>query len=142
MFQLSNCFIIFLCTSCLLSAKPPVHVTHSARLSSTKSPSVIDSRACNLVLFGLSDNDSILKLKSEIDEVLEFLAGKQVTVNDVFRLCKFSASSNCPRPVLIKLATACRGGSRGWQRVLKHPPQLKDAFLHGRIHTQFDGSVK
>ena len=85
---------------------PPIHVTHSARLSSTKSPSFIDSRACNLVLFGLPENDSILKLKSEIDEVLEFLAGKQVIVNDVFRLGKFSASSNCPNPVLIKLATA------------------------------------
>ena len=111
---------------------PPVHVTHSARLSSTKSPSVIDSRACNLVLFGLPENDSILKLKSEIDEVLEFLAGKQVTVNDVFRLGKFSASSNRPRPVLIKLATA-------WDRkvILLRKRDLKD-FKTSRLFLRED----
>ena len=111
---------------------PSVHVTHSARLSSTKSPSVIDSRACKLVLFGLPENDSILKLKSEIDEVLEFLAGEQVIVNDVFRLGKFSASSNnCPNPVLIKLATA-------WDRkVILHKCDLKD-FKTSRLFLRED----
>ena len=111
---------------------PPVLVTHSASLSSTKFPSVIDSRACNLVLYGLPENDSIIKLKLEIDEVLEFLAGKQVTVNDVFRLGKFSASSNRPLPVLIKLATA-------WDRkvILLRKRDLKD-FKTSRLFLRED----
>ena len=64
-----------------------------------------DSRTCNLVLFGLPETDSILELKSEVDELLKYLSGKSVSVNDVFRLGKYSASSSKrPRPLLIKLA--------------------------------------
>ena len=89
--------------------------------------SISDSRACNLVLFGLAENDSILQLKSEIDEVLEFLAGKPVAVSDVFRLGRYSASAKCPRPVLIKLATA-------WDRkvILLHKRNLK-SFSTSRL---------
>ena len=92
------------------STPPDPHVNVAspspARLSSVKATSVTVPRACNLVLFGLPENNSIMELKSEIDELLEFLAGKQVNVNDVFRLGKYSGSSKRPRPVLIKLATA------------------------------------
>ena len=86
----------------------PVNATPSSstRTSSMETSTFTDSRACNLVLFGLPENDSILKLKSEIDELLEFLSGRSINVNDVFRLGKYSASSNRPRPVLIKLTTA------------------------------------
>ena len=51
-----------------------------------------------------------------IDDLLEFLAGKPVNVNDVFHLGKYSASSKRPRPVLIKLTTA-------WDRASKAKPQ-------------------
>ena len=36
-------------------------------------------------------------------ELLEFLAHKPVSVNDVFRLGKYTASSKRPRPVLLSL---------------------------------------
>ena len=89
------------------STPPDPHVNVAspspARLSSVKTTSVTVPRACNLVLFGLPENNSIMELKSEIDELLEFLAGKQVNVNDVFRLGKYSGSSKRPRPVLISL---------------------------------------
>ena len=48
-----------------------------------------------------------MELKSDVDELLEYLTGKSVNINDVFRLGKYSASSSKrPRPILIKLATA------------------------------------
>ena len=87
--------------------------TNAAAILSTRGPSVSsnisDSRACNLVLFGLPESDSILELKSDIDKLLEYLIGKSVKINDVFRLGKYSASSKRPTPVLIKLET-------GWDR--------------------------
>ena len=48
-----------------------------------------------------------LELKSDIDELLQYLTRKSVNINDVFRLGKYSASSSKrPWPILIKLATA------------------------------------
>ena len=65
-----------------------------------------DSRDRNLILFGLPECKSILQLKSEVDAVLEFLAERQIPVNDMFRLGKFSdLPSKRPRPVLIKLTS-------------------------------------
>ena len=108
--------------------------THPAPLKSQSvhDSSISDSRACNLVLFGLAENDSILQLKSEIDEVLEFLAGKSVAVSDVFRLGRYSASAKRPRPVLIKLATA-------WDRkvILLHKRNLK-SFSTSRLFLRED----
>ena len=108
--------------------------THPAPLKSQSvhDSSISDSRACNLVLFGLAENDSILQLKSEIDEVLEFLAGKPVAVSDVFRLGRYSASAKRPRPVLIKLATA-------WDRkvILLHKRNLK-GFSTSRLFLRED----
>ena len=82
--------------------KSSVNVTlsSSARLPSTKTSSLSDDRARNLVLFGLPENDSM-----EV-ELLEFLSRKPVSVNYVFCLGKYTASSERPRPVLIKLAAA------------------------------------
>ena len=44
-----------------------------------------------------------------MDEVFEFLSGKQVQIKDIFRLGRFKrsqSSSSRPRPLLIKLCTA------------------------------------
>ena len=84
----------------------PAHVTPlpptRARPANNSKPS-----ACYLVVFGLPESGSILELKSDVDELLEYLTGKSVNINDVFRLGKYSASSSKrPRPILIKLATA------------------------------------
>ena len=69
-----------------------------ARASTSNTTELSDSRACNLILFGLPESGSILELKSDIDEFLEFLTGKSVNINDVFRLGKFSSSFKHPRP--------------------------------------------
>ena len=92
-----------------------------ARASTSKTTELFDSRACNLILFGLPESGSILVLKSDIDEFLEFLTGKSVNINDVFRLGKFSSSFKHPRPILIKLATT-------WDRkiILLHKRKLRD----------------
>ena len=78
-----------------------------------------------------------MELKSDIDELIEYLIGKSVSINDVFRLGKFSASSSKrPRPVLIKLATA-------WDRkiILLNKRKLRDyktprLFIHEDVPPQ------
>ena len=52
-----------------------------ARASTSNTTELSDSRACNLILFGLHESGSILELKSDIDEFLEFLTGKSVNIN-------------------------------------------------------------
>ena len=65
--------------------------TSLPRPTYTNHPSRIDvriSRECNVILFGLPENNSIVETKSEIDEVFEFLVGKAVPIKDLFRLGK------------------------------------------------------
>ena len=71
------------------------------------------SRELNLILFGLQETSSIVETKKYVDEILAFIAGRPVSIKDLFRLGKLakpsspSASiSQRPRPVLIKLVTA------------------------------------
>ncbi len=72
-------------------------------------------RSNNLVLFGLPEVDSLHTLRSSVDELLCFLLGKSVPLNDMFRLGRFQKPTDQqptprPRPVLLKLATSwdCR----------------------------------
>ena len=81
--------------------------TSLPRPTYTNHPSRIDvriSRECNVILFGLPENNSIVETKSEIDEVFEFLVGKAFPIKDLFRLGKPTQSLR-PRPLLIKLST-------------------------------------
>ena len=81
--------------------------TSLPRPTYTNHPSRIDvriSRECNVILFGLPENNSIVEKKSKIDEVFEFLVGKSVPIKDLFRLGKPTQSLR-PRPLLIKLST-------------------------------------
>ena len=68
--------------------------------SPLRQPTPLDSRECNVIIFGLPEKKSIVETKSEVDQVLEFLVG----IRDLFRLGKFTHSTR-PRPLLIKLAT-------------------------------------
>ena len=75
-------------------SKPTLDTTlPPARSLPVNTSQVFDSRAFNLILFGLPESNSILELKSNIDELIEYLIGKSVNINDVFCLGKFSASS-------------------------------------------------
>ena len=71
-------------------------------------------RELNLILFGLEETSSIVETKQSVDEILAFIAGKPVSIKDMFRLGRsFSSSASTharPRPVLLKLSTAwdCR----------------------------------
>ena len=81
----------------------------SPRKSTSSSSLGSDGRGLNLILFGVPENGSILQAKKTVDEVFEFLTGKQVQIKDIFRLGRFSKSdspSSRPRPLLIKLCTA------------------------------------
>jgi len=45
-----------------------------------------DKRAGNLIVFGLPEVESLLDLKKSVDELLKFLVGRSVPLNDLFRL--------------------------------------------------------
>ena len=104
-----NCLFpsFFFCVRC--SYKVWFAFTSLPRPTYTNHPSRIDvriSRECNVILFGLPENNSIVETKSEIDEVFEFLVGKSVPIKDLFRLGKPTQSLR-PCPLLIKLSANC-----------------------------------
>ena len=74
-------------------------------------PSAQDGRESNVILFGLAETESLVEVKSTVDELLEFLSGKQVEIKDMFRLGRYKQSATRPCPLLIKLST-------GWDRKL------------------------
>ena len=71
-------------------------------------------RRSNIVIFGISEDKSLLETRETVDGVLSCAAGKSVQVRDMFRLGKkkqsevMSTSSERPRPrpVLVKLQCA------------------------------------
>ena len=68
-----------------------------------------DGRELNVILFGLPDEGSIVDFKQVVDEILEFLAGKQIHIKNMFRLGRFrkpQPSALPPCPILVKLSTA------------------------------------
>ena len=97
---------------------------------STSKSSFQDSRESNVVLFGVPENQSIVEVKSVVDEVFEFLSGKQIQIKDMFRLGRLqqlSSSSPRPRPLLCTV----------WDRklILLRKTNLRDfhikrLFLH------------
>ena len=83
---------------------------HSDKMSSMKMTHHSEARDSQLILLGLPEQEPILYAKSDVNELLEFLARKPVLIKDMFRLGKNPRSHDLasarPRPVLIKLSTA------------------------------------
>ena len=52
-------------------------------------PSPADDRSCNVVVFGLPENRSLSESKKVFDEMLEFLSGKPIQIEDMFHLGKY-----------------------------------------------------
>lgn len=78
-----------------------------AQRTSSRSP-LADGRECNVILFGLPENQTIVEAKGVVDEMFDFLIGKQVQIKDILRLGRFrspASPSSRPRPLLIKLCT-------------------------------------
>ena len=68
-----------------------------------------DGCELNVILFGLPDEGSIVDTKQIVDEMLKFLAGKQIHIKDMFRLGQFrkpQISALPPHPIPVKLSTA------------------------------------
>jgi len=99
----------------------------SSRRPTSSSLSAHYDRETNLVLFGLAECASLVDTRQTVDEVLEFLTGKELAIKDLFRLGRYKKrsgmpqSASPPRPVLIKLTTA-------WDRrmVLMQKRKLKN----------------
>ena len=80
-----------------------------------------------MLSFGVPENQSIVEVKRVVDEVFEFLSGKQIEIKDMFRLGRLqppSSSSPRPRPLLIKLCTV-------WDRklILFRKTNLRDFHI-------------
>ena len=84
----------------VVSSHIPVNISSSVQ---PKVPSRDDSRASNVILFGLPEGKSIFESITVVDEVFEFLAGWLVLIKDIFCLGKFNQSSRL-RPLLVKLS--------------------------------------
>ena len=88
-----------------------------------------NGRELNVILFGLPDEGSIVDSKQVVDEMLEFLAGKQIHIKDMFRLGRFrkpQPSALPPRPILVKLSTA-------WDRKLVLSRRVKLKEFHIKV---------
>ena len=100
------------------------------------------SRQQNLILFGLSEEHSLIDSKCIVDEVLEFLVNKPVGIKDLVRIGRIkkaeSASVNAlrSRPLLIKFDTV-------WDRqlVLASKRKLKQ-FRVERLFLREDLSLE
>ena len=93
-------------------------------------------RSANLVFFGIPEN-TLTATRALVDEICEYLSGRQVTIRDLFRLGKRAQSGGDhgqarPRPVLVKLSTV-------WDRrlILISKTKLKD-FRLGKIFVHPD----
>ena len=73
-------------TSSSLHASHPKSSMSIPLDKSTPKSNLQDGRESNVVLFGVPENRSIVEVKSIIDEIFEFLTGKQIQIKDLFRL--------------------------------------------------------
>ena len=92
----------------LSSLSTSLHVNHRKVGAGLPSQNNTSSRELNLVLFGLQETSSIVETKECVDEILDFIAGRPISIKYLFRLGRLarpsspSASiSRRPRPVLI-----------------------------------------
>ena len=90
-------------------------------------------RSHNLIVFGLPEVKSLPELKELVDQLLTFVAGRPVPLNDLFRLGRLnkptsqgacSEAPTRPRPVLLKVSSA-------WDRrlILSTVRKLRDYTL-------------
>ena len=72
-----------------------------------------DSRSDSLIVFGLPEVKSLTDLRQSVDELLTFVVGRPVPINDLFRLGRLKPPGDSmsspplrPRPVILKLSSA------------------------------------
>lgn len=72
-----------------------------------------DNRSDSLIVFGLPEVKSLTDLRQSVDEVLTFVVGRPVPLNDLFRLGRLKPPGDStlspplrPRPVILKLSSA------------------------------------
>ena len=63
-----------------------------AQRTSPRSP-LADGRECNVILFGLPENQTIVEAKGVVVEMFDFLIGKQVQIKDIRSPASPSSSS-------------------------------------------------
>ena len=91
----------------------------AAAASNAATTGPIVDRTSNIVMFGIAENRDVAVWKTKIDDVLRFVVGRDVRVNDAFRMGSFREGKM--RPILVKLSSA-------WDRrlILSSCKKLKD----------------
>ena len=78
----------------LSSSSTSLHVNHRKVGAGLPSQNNTSSRELNLVLFGLQETSSIVETKDYVDEILDFIAGRPISIKDLFRLGRLARPSS------------------------------------------------
>ena len=80
--------------------------TTTSTSSTTVNSNVTDNvdRSANLVIFGIAEDRNVTIWKNKIDAVFQFILGRNVDIDDAFRLGPYRAGK--VRPILVKLRSA------------------------------------
>jgi hypothetical protein len=89
-------------------------------------------RSRNIVLFGVEEHRDISVWRGAVDSILKFIVGRDVDVDDSFRLGKYQAGKI--RPILVKLKTA-------WDRRLILQGRRKLTEYESRVFVSPDESL-
>lgn len=78
-------------------------VTSNTPVNRMDTQSTEADRSINIVVFGVKENRNSLIWRSEVDDILQFVAGNHIDVVDMYRVGRFSPDKM--RPVIVKLRT-------------------------------------
>ena len=92
-------------------------------------------RSRNVVIYGIAEVREDSTWRAQVDEALKTAAGREVSVNDVFRLGKYSV--NRTRPLLVKLHSA-------WDRriILNGARKLAGVECFARVYISPDDPLE
>ena len=90
-------------------------------------------RSLNVVVFGLNENRDMVAWRDELNDVFQYVVGREVEITDSFRLGRFTEGK--VRPILVKLKTA-------WDRRLLLHSSNKLRNYHQRVYLCPDESLQ
>jgi hypothetical protein len=86
----------------VMATAAAAHNTAPTRTTAS-APAPIDDRSANVIIFGLAEDKNSSVWNATLSKVLQHVAGRPVDIVDAFRIGKFDAGQERPRPVIVKL---------------------------------------
>lgn len=107
--------------------------TAATELAANNRPSTItaaptEDRSANIIAFGLTEDRNSSVWNAVLSKALQHVAGRPTEIVDAFRIGKFNAAQDRPRPVIVKLRNV-------WDRriILSNARKLSDNVEFRRI---------